>query len=309
MVGTAIGVILGALATVLASRYYFRRSISKSLGVYGLLNSFVFDDIASDVRKELQFLFQKKEVNELQQLVFLVANDGERSIRDVIEPLALTIPPEVEILDASIAHRDPDALQVVVVKNPHPPTGSEIRFEFPLLNKGEFFVVKLLLSGRFVVGESSFRILSDDLPRKIKIKQLPPTAFQEARHKVEWGLAVAAVVVFLFPAWACYSAHLLHSARPELFPYPWSSFVVSRQSLFLLIPGTVLVLIFLLVGLLFLAGSVFGGEFPPSRGPRFPLPKVLRGAVFPYRMLNLPPEFNEPSKRGEEPTKTTGAAL
>jgi hypothetical protein len=54
-VETAIGVILSALATILASRYYFLRSIKKSLGVFRLLNSFVFEGIAPDMCKQLHF--------------------------------------------------------------------------------------------------------------------------------------------------------------------------------------------------------------------------------------------------------------
>jgi ABC-type branched-subunit amino acid transport system permease subunit len=47
-VGTVIGVIVGAVVTVLASRYYFYRSTNKSLGVYQLLNSFVFTGIGGN---------------------------------------------------------------------------------------------------------------------------------------------------------------------------------------------------------------------------------------------------------------------
>jgi len=108
---TALGVLVGALATILASRYYFLRSVNKSLGVYGLLDSLVFAGIEPEMRKQLHFQFREKDVQELQQLVFLVANDGERAISGVIEPLTLTIPPGTELLDASILHRQPEALQ------------------------------------------------------------------------------------------------------------------------------------------------------------------------------------------------------
>lgn len=290
----AIGVILGALATVLASRYYFLRSINKRLGVYRLLNSLAFAGIAPDVRKQLNFRFQDKEVNELQQLVFLVANDGERAISNVIEPLTLIIRPGVEILDASILHRHPEGLEAQIVTAPAAPEGLRISFTFPLLNKGEFFVVKLLLSGRMSVDDLSLSILADDLPRSLRLKELPPWAAEARGYKFEWGLAVAAGVVLLFPAWICHVAYLLHGARRELFPFPWSSFVVSPQSVLLLIPGALLLILFSLLGLAMLGAAIFGGEFPPSRGPRFPLPKELRGAVFPSRMFLVPAEFSEP---------------
>jgi hypothetical protein len=115
VVETAVGVLIGALVTVFASRYYFRRSVSKRLGFYSLLNSLVFEGIAPDVRDQLQFRFQGREVKELQQVVFLVANDGERAIRDVIELPTILVPADVEILDASIVYRQPEGLKADVV--------------------------------------------------------------------------------------------------------------------------------------------------------------------------------------------------
>jgi hypothetical protein len=127
VIETAVGVIVGALVTVLASRYYFRRSISKRLGLYGLLNSFVFDGIARDVRAQLQFRFQGREVNELQQVIFLVANDGERAIRDVIESLTLIVPADVEVLDASIVYRQPEGLKADILTTSKGPAGTGSR--------------------------------------------------------------------------------------------------------------------------------------------------------------------------------------
>ena len=293
MVGTAVGVILGALATVLVSRYYFLRSTRKSLGVYGLLNSFVFAGIAPDVRSQLHFHFRDREVDEVQQLVFLVANDGERAISNAIEPLTLLVPPGVEVLDASILHRHPESLQVKVVVTSQGTTGSAIALQFPLLNKQEFFAVKLLLSGGLSEDGLTLRILVDDLPRSVQIKELPPSAAKDSGYKFEWGLAAAGVFVLVFSAWICYAFYLLYKTRPELFPYPLSSFPMSIESLFLLIPGGFLLLLFSLLGLLMLGAAVFGGEFPPARGPHFPLPKELRRAVFSHRMLRFQEDLSE----------------
>ena len=294
VVQTAIGVVIGALVTVLASRYYFRRSISKRLSLYGLLNSFVFDGIARDVRKQLQFRFQGREVNELQQVVFLVANDGERAIRDVIESLTLTIPPGVEVLDASIVHRQPEGLKVDIIPNLHPRTGSSFALDFPLLNKGEFFVVKLLLSGRFKL--SHLTVLCDDLPRSIQIESLPPNSFQDTEYKFEWVPAVIGLGVLLVPAWACYSAYMLHEFRPALFhPFVFRPGAVDihPEALVFLALGAAIFLLFLIVGFGLLGVAIFGGDFPPSRGPRFRLPKELQGLAFPYRALHIQSDLEE----------------
>lgn len=55
--GTAIGIVVSAVVTVLASHYYFRRSTNKSLGIYELLNSLVFSGIAPDRPQAAQISF------------------------------------------------------------------------------------------------------------------------------------------------------------------------------------------------------------------------------------------------------------
>lgn len=292
---TAIGVILGAIATVLASHYYFRRTVHKSLGIYRLLDSFVFQGIARDVRANLNFRFNNRDVTELQQLMLLVANDGERAIRDVIEPLRLVIPADVEVLDASVVHKSPEGLRAGVMVETDQPNPSLLTLDFPLLNSGEFFVIKMLLSGRLRTSGLEFSVLSDDLPRKISISPLPPSALESRIFKFEWGLAVIAALVLLFPTWICYVGYQLIKLRPELAPIPWSQFSLSWESAAMLVPGGILVVFFVVLGFIMMGAAVFGGEFPPSRGPRFPLPKELRAAVFPYRRVYLDPELIDAS--------------
>jgi hypothetical protein len=295
-VGTAIGIIVSAVVTVLASRYYFQRSTNKSLGVYELLNSLVFSGIAPDVRKQLKFLFKDKEVNDLQQLVLLVANDGERAIRDVIEPLELAIPPQVQLLDASIVHMHPKNLKLNATREHYTDKSTNLKIDFPLLNKREFFIVKLLLSGHVDAQKLVFRLLADDLPRTIQIKRLLPSDYRETSYKFKWNRAAVSLAVLIILAWVLYSATLLQHAYPMLFPYPWTSFVVSAKSLFLVITGVAVVLLFAALGFMALGATVFG-EFPPPKRPRFPLPKEL--AVFPYGVFLLAPKPAD--KRGQEP--------
>ena len=285
MTETVVGILISALVTVLASRYYFRRSIKKSLGVYGILHSRVFSGITADVRKQLHFRFGDVDVQELQQTVLLIANDGERSIRDVIEPLTLDLPPEVELLDASILHRHPGELDVSVKGSPKELGSPNVVVRFPLLNKGDFFVVKLLLSGILPSKKLVFRILADDLPRSLEPMSLNPAMLIGTERKVEWGLLAGSAVVLLFPAWLVYSSYLLWLSRPRMFPYPWASYQFSLQSLMLLIPGGLLFLLFSLIGLMMFAAALFGGEFPPSQGRKFPLPSELKAFVGPYHAL------------------------
>ncbi len=298
---TLIGVVLGAIATVIASHYYYRRTISKSLGIYRLLSTSVLSGIAPDVRSNLNFRFNGVEVHELQQLIFLVANDGQRSIRDVLEPLTMSIPSEVGILDATIVYRSPDTLQAKLGIKTVDLNTSTITLDFPLLNKGEFFVVKMLLSGNLSSRSLKFSMLSDDLPRTIALRPMPPGAFDERWLKFEWGLALAAAVVLLFPAWVCYFGYKLLKLRPDLSPMPWSGFHFSVEAAAFIIPAVVAVLLLGLLGFMMMGAAIFGGEFPPRRGPRFPLPKDLRVAVFPYRRLHAMPLELEDAIDGDPP--------
>ena len=295
----------------MAARYYFLRSVNKSIGVYQLLNSLVFEGIAPDVRRQLHFRFQDSEVDELQQVVFLVANDGERAISNVIEPLTLRIPAGVEVLDALVLHRHPSELRLQVKTDGGPAGGSSTSFSFPILNKGEFFVVKLLLSGRLVVDKQSFQLLADDLPRAVQVKDLPPSAVEDENYSFMWELALAAVIVLAVPTWILYFGYQLYETRPELFPYPWTSFIVSFESLALLVPGAILLILIAFMGLVILAAAVFGGEFPPRTGPRFPLPKELRRAVYrhPFARFHGPFEEFDPGGAPAETGATSNPAL
>lgn len=295
--GAILGLALGIVATVLVSRYYFLRSVDKSLSVFGLLNSYVFAGIAPDVRRNLHFIFQEQEVNDLQQVVLLVANDGERAISNVIEPLSVQLPKNIEVLDASILHRHPEALKATI-SHTSGVLGQLLELSFPLLNKGEFFVVKLLLSGSVAMRDLPFTILADDLPRSLKVKQLPPASLRDSGYKVQWGLAAAGCIVLLFPIWIVYMLHLLWTNQPGLFPYPWAAYVFSWPSLLLVVPAAILLVFFGVIGTTMAISAFFDGEFPPSRGPKFPLPKELRSIAFPYR-LSLHDSFDEDAPNKE----------
>lgn len=278
-----VGVLLGVGVTIWVGRYYYLRTVAKSLSVFELLNANVFAGISRDMRKNLHFIFQDKEVDELRQVMLLVANDGERAISNIIEPLSIALPQKVDVLDASILHRHPDELRVSVEIKDNDGSNS-LDFDFPLLNKGEFFVVKLLLSGKVNVRGFSFSILADDLPRTIAMRKAPPASLQDAKYRFDKVLAVSGFFVFLLPVWAAYLLYLLWLKSVELFPYPWDSFSPSFSSAFILSFGVIFIGFFLLMAIMMLLASIFDGQFPPSKGPRFPLPKEIKDMCFPYRM-------------------------
>lgn len=302
MMETLIGALIGIAATVVVSRYYYQRSVRKSLGVYTLLDSRVFSGIHPDVRRELHFSYRNQDVRELQQLTFLVANDGDRAISAAIEPLSLKTP-GVEVLDASILHRHPESLQANVTQVGMA-DGALLRFEFPLLNRGDFFVVKILLSGSLPRSSQIFQILAEDLPRSIRTKPIPIEALSDSKRHVEWGAAAGGSVILAVGAWVWYLLYLVYEPRPQWFPYPWASFVPSIPAFIVGLPGALIAIVLSILGLMVLASAPFGGSFPPSAKPRFPLPANVRKGIGRYWMHGfgmLEPEFLD----DEEPSVPT----
>jgi hypothetical protein len=270
--GTLIGIVVGVVATVLVSHYYYRRSTRKSLKAYLILNSQVFAGIEPAVRQELHFSFHGDEVAELQHIEFLVANDGERAVSDLIEPLRLALPKGVRILDASILYRSPDTLQATVETAAPPNASPNLVITFPLLNKGEYFAIKLLLSGRVPLDALVFTLLAGDLPRSIKAEWLPPTARHEPGTRVEWPAVIGGIFLMILAAGILHALYMVRTFRPELFPYPWHLFRPTWHALPMAITAAAgLVLAFL--GCVFATFIGFGGLF--ARKGRFSLPSEL----------------------------------
>ncbi len=162
-----------------------------------------------------------------------------------------------------------------------------LRVSFPLLNKGEFFVVKLLLSGYVPPKTLRFQLLADNLPRELSLASVPPSAVSEEGYKFDWGLAVAASIVLAIPTWLGFVLFRLYESRPELSPYPWAAYELSLESALVLVPGTILTLFLTVIGLMMWGAALFSGEFPPRSGPKFPLPEEIRSAMFPHPRLLL----------------------
>jgi len=184
-------------------------------------------------------------------------------------------------LDVSVLHRSPDNLSTTITHSLDTSVGEKIQINFPLLNKGEFFVVKLLLSGRLETKNIKFSILADDIQRSLRPRRLPPDAISNKKYKIEWGLAIASLFILLIPIWACYILHSLWVLRPSLFVYPWKTFIFDGASIFVMSFGALFLFIATFMGAGMLLAALFNGQFPPRRGPHFPLPKELQGLFSP----------------------------
>jgi hypothetical protein len=228
------------------------------------------------LENSLRFTFNDREVSSLQLLQIVVANEGEHSIRSFIEPPTLELPEGVEVLDASVIHREPKTL-LAEVKTKSANGSEEVVFDFALLNKGELFIAKLLLSGRFTHHQPlTLRMQGDDLPRSFNFKIREPVRSERRWWKQDGCFVRTWCSGGLLVFGLGYTLYFVHSIRPDFFPYPWHSFSLS-------LAGTAfLASLPLVLALVVVAGIVLGvvsGELF-SRRPGFRLPKGFGGEHF-----------------------------
>lgn len=191
-----VSLVLGVAATLIVGHYYFRRTVNKSLTPFLHFSTHLLQGIAPEVRQELRVEYRGVPVEDLQELQFLIANTGERAIRDIITPLTLVLPSDCFLLDASLLHVSPPERSITLMTDEH-----EIRFQFPLLNSREFFLVRLLIRGKVAPKDLSFSITAEDLPPKFPITRLTPdliTAPQ--KREFGWGSLVASIILGVIAA-------------------------------------------------------------------------------------------------------------
>lgn len=212
------GLVIGAILSFITSWYFFRKSINKRLSAYLQFSSQVLAPIKDRaVREGLEIRYRGTKIDDLLQVQFVIANDGQRAIRDLIEPLSLELPKKVKLLEASILHVEPKGREVEIATSELPDGSSKIHFKFNLLNSGEYFFIRLLLNGTINAEKLKFSISVDDLPPTITPK---PQAYAGNAEPPEVG--VPAILIGLFPLSALigliYVATSAVTANPAFFP-------------------------------------------------------------------------------------------
>lgn len=215
--GTVIGIIIGGAVTVAVSRYFYKKSLkSKELSCFVQYISEILTNIDPDVKNNLEIEFKDHAVEQLYQAQFIIANTGDIAIKDVIKPLKLEIPADGEILDANLIYFEPkgrqDSLKIIV-------SSQSILFDFPLLNTGDYFIVKVLVKGTPPNPEKQdtveskisiydyehkqyslykFEITAEDLPPEISSQPLPSHYSRYEQDGFEFGaLWFTAIIGFL----------------------------------------------------------------------------------------------------------------
>lgn len=285
-----VGAVIGIIATVVVGRYYYVRTTDKRLNVYIQLASPVLGGIDPKVREVLKVHYRNIEVVDLFQLQFLVANEGVRAIRDCIEPLTVGIPSNIKLLDATVLYVRPENRTVKVnVRDEDNTADSSTVVEciFPLLNKGDFFLVKLLLDGLLKPLELQFRITADDLPPVINTKMLPFSLMASDAPRTDWLAMVLGILCLLFSLVSVFSTTILIDARRELlflFSLSKAPALASVLTWAIIILSGLSALFLLIVAMVSIISIGFAGRL--RRKSRFALPSHLYNFAFPFSSSN-----------------------
>lgn len=220
MLNTLIGLCAGAIFSILVSRYYFIRGIKYHLSVYLHDYSQILAGLDQDVVDAVTIKFEGLDIEELSDMVFLVANDGSHPIRGIIEPFTIVLPKGSTLLDASFQHVHPEGRRVSVAINKQPDRDTAL-CTFDLLNKGDYFLVKLLLDG--YVGEEAivFKIAAEGLPPTLELSHASYSTDSSSRW-IDTPTFLSGLILASMSTSVLYLIQLVSQARPGLLVWwPW----------------------------------------------------------------------------------------
>ncbi|MGD1101981.1 MAG: hypothetical protein ABSA59_07925 [Terriglobia bacterium] len=221
--------IVGAALSGIISLYFYRKSVSKRLSAYIQFASPVLSGVDdTEVRKALEIHYRGTKIEDLLQLQFVIANEGQRAIRDLIEPLSVTLPKNAKLLEARILHVEPTGREVNIGPVELLDGRTKVEIRFKLLNKREFFIVKMLINGSLDIDKLRFNIVVDDLPPIITPERQPfGTAEEEPTTGI--GAVLLGLLLLALGTATVFGVMELKWARPELFPggqrFAWFSWV------------------------------------------------------------------------------------
>lgn len=164
-----ISLLVGVIATVLASQYYFRKSIKKSLTLYLQFKTELFTDLEFDLKKHLHIRYKKSRVENLTQIQYIVKNTGCNIINNITNPLVISMTGENIFLNQSILDINPKGKEIKLLVSEDK---KKIQLFFPFLNDRDFFTVKLLVNGIVEDNDIKASISADGLPPIVKIKDI-----------------------------------------------------------------------------------------------------------------------------------------
>jgi len=213
-----VSLLVGGALSGATTWYFFRKSVSKRLSVHIQFASPVLSGVDDpEVRKALEIRYRGTEIEDLFQLQFVVANEGQRAIRDLLDPLSLTLPKAAKLLEARVLHVEPKGREVSIGPVELADGRTKVEFRFKLLNRREFFFVKMLVNGKLDVGALRFSIAVDDLPPIIVPERQVFTA-PDGEPTTGVGALLLGLLPLAVGLATAFGIVELRRARPDLFP-------------------------------------------------------------------------------------------
>ena len=278
-----IGIGLGALFSFLISRYYYKRNFNSSLTPYIQFSSSPLIGVDPKLRNDLKVNYRNKEVENLLEIQFLIANTGDKPIKAPLKPLTLSIPESNEILDSKILYINPEGREVNISENP---TRTSIIYDFSLLNSGDFFISKLLINGNPSLEDFKFEIGAEELPPSLAIKDLPTDALNvKGKKKFRFdGMILLLGLGLLF--FGCSVLKLIFvniGSFPSIIDLGFTNFIKIMGTTDIAVMISILpTLILIVLGIMLVFGSFTDFSFPKPKN-RFNIPEekdLLRKAYF-----------------------------
>jgi len=285
--------LVGIIGTFFFSRHYFQRSLDKSLTPYIVFSSSPLRGIDSVVRKALEIKYQEHFIETLYEIEFLIANTGEKAIRDVIEPLSLEIPDGATLLDASLLHVAPEGRTVNLEISQNK---KNVFFDFPVLNKKDFFIAKLLLNGEVKEKDFKFQIVADDLPPFLLPQFLPFDSVSiDSKLKTEFNGVTFTGGLFI-TCLGISTSSLIYISR-HIIPNFDNNIIQTISSMgfaqAVLLLSAIPAGIFILLGIMVATSAFTGGSFPPQK-KLFILPDDKASLIRPHR--HFPKRLDSPQE-------------
>lgn len=286
------GLFTGILVTYFVAKYYFKKGQKeKALTPYLQFYSRLFQKIDPELKESLILEYKGRPIENISQAQFVIANTGDFAIRDIIEPLKLTLPKEKLIFSANLIHIEPRGRKIDC-RIDEEENSNSIILDIPLLNKGEFFVLKILYQDYEIeeaeeeqtekkkkkASNYQFSITADDLPPNLEIQRLPFSYFEREKNKAyDWAGFWVAVI---FGALSTIIFGVLYSFKTSSnnkyllnFEVFFNSATFNVYNIFILLLAIIGLLIFIIA----IIGAVAAiSEITPDKKPKFTVPSELR---------------------------------
>jgi len=268
-----VGIIAGAILSYCISYLFYKKSIKGAkLTPYHHFSTDFFSTIKNKANGKIKISYNNTEIDNFFQTQFIIINNGEKPIKNIIKPLELKIPKVMQILDVNIDYVQPEDREISCVKNLKE---NKITFPFLLLNPKEYFIVNIFYKSNSPIKNSGldfkFKITSEDLPTELHIENLPENHITSLSETKDYASGLISLSSFIFSAASAISLSVFSETNPSLFIFNIKNFFIdfNYNSAFILIAWLgVLFLLFLSI----ILGYVFIDSF--NKNKIIPLRKI-----------------------------------